>query len=197
MNRPQRLLPAFVLLALCIIPANIFSCYNMVENRFINKNMPEVPQQSYVNGKLGILWPGYQRRYLVIAYRYLDHKPLSADERASLIGRTTPILIPMGAAPPATPIAAWLNARSHALGLKEMQQVDIQPMKQNGFSQYPNCGDDAFTNAAATVAKRAQKFGVASNLIQDWVSGQDAVFMNCGSADDLRWYSDDEKRPAR
>ena len=197
MNGSSRFLLALALFALCITPANIFPCANMVENRFVNKKMPEVPQQPYVDGKLGILWPGYQRRYLVLAYRYLDHKPLSAAERASLEGRMRPNIVPPGSPEPDTPVTVWLKARSHALGLKQVQPVEIQPMKVNGFSQYPNCGDDAFTNAAATVIRRAQKFGVASDAIQDWVSGQDAVFMNCGSAADLMWYSDDEKRPPK
>ncbi len=197
MNRPMRLLPALVLLALCIVPANIFSCANMVENRFVNKKMPEVPQQPFVDGKLGILWPGYQRRYLVIAYRYLDHKPLSADERASLEDRMKPVVLPSGATEPDSPVTIWLKARSQALGVRPVQKIDIYTIKANGFSQYPNCGDDAFTNAAATVAKRAQKFGVGSAAIHDWVSGQDAVFMNCGSADDFRWRPPDQPRPPK
>ena len=197
MNRPMRLLSGLVLLALFVVPANIFSCSNLVENRFVSKRMPEVPQQSYINGKLGLLWPTFERRYLAIAYRYLDGKPLSAGERDSLIKGTTPILIPGGMAPPDTPVALWLKARSRALGLKDVQQIEIQTWKMNGFNGYPNCGDDTFTKAAATVADRAQKFGVGSAAIQDWVSAQDAVFLNCGSADELRWHPPDQPPPPK
>ena len=197
MNRPMRLLSGLVLLALFVVPANIFSCSNLVENRFVSKRMPEVPQQSYINGKLGLLWPTFERRYLAIAYRYLDGKPLSASERDSLIKGTTPILIPGGMAPPDTPVALWLKARSRALGLKDVQQIEIQTWKMNGFNGYPNCGDDTFTKAAATVADRAQKFGVGSAAIQDWVSAQDAVFLNCGSADELRWHPPDQPPPPK
>jgi tetratricopeptide (TPR) repeat protein len=197
MNRSMRLLSGLVLLTLVVIPANIFSCMNLVENRFTSKRMPEVPQQPYVNGKLGLLWPTFERRYLVIAYRYLDGKPLSAVERDSLINGTTPILIPGGMAPPDSPVTLWLKARSHALGLKEVRQLEIQQWKMQGFNGYPNCGDDAFTKAAATVADRAQKFGAGSAAMQDWVSAQDAVFLNCGSADDFRWHPPDQPPPPK
>lgn len=76
MNRSMRLLSGLVLLTLLVVPANIFSCANLIENRFTSKRMPEVPQQPYVDGKLGLLWPTFERRYLVMAYRYLDGKPL-------------------------------------------------------------------------------------------------------------------------
>jgi hypothetical protein len=70
-------------------------------------------------------------------------------------------------------------------------------MEDEQFNGYPNCGDDGFTKAAATVADRAQKFGVGSAAIQDWVSAQDAVFLNCGSADDFQWRPPDQPRPPK
>jgi len=45
MIRPLRLLSGLVLVTLCIIPAKIFSCVNIVENRFTSKRMPEPSQQ--------------------------------------------------------------------------------------------------------------------------------------------------------
>jgi len=197
MNQPVRLLSGLILFTLLAIPANIFSCMNLVENRFLSKRMPEVPQQPYIDGKLGLLWPSFERRYLVIAYRYLDSKPLSAAERNSLIKSIAPILIPGGTAPPDTPVTLWLKARSRALGLQEEQQIEIQTWKMEGFNGYPNCSDDAFIKAAATVADRAQQFDVGSAAIQDWVSGQDAVFLNCGSPDDLQWHPPDQPRPPK
>ena len=197
MNRSTRWLSGLVLFTLLVIPANIFSCANLVENRFTSKRMPEVPQQPYVNGKLGLLWPTFERRFLVIAYRYLDSKPLSTAERDSLIKGTTPILIPGGMAAPDSPVALWLKARSRALGRTDVQQLEIQQWKMLGFNGYPNCGDDAFTKAAATVADRAQKFGAGSAAMQDWVSAQDAVFLNCGSADDFRWHPPDQPPPPK
>lgn len=81
------------------------------------------------------------------------------------------------------------------MGLKDVQQVEIQPLKVNGFSQYPNCGDDGFSVSATTVASRAQKFGVGSDGIREWVAGQ--VFQNCGNATDLQYYGPDQQRPPK
>ena len=127
------------------------------------QHQPDEPVKAFNGGKLGILWPKFERRYLVIAYRYLEQKPLTAEERQSLDDAAGPHITPPGTPyDPDPPVTAWLKARSHVLGLQEVQKIDIQRYRRNGFAQYPNCGDDAFTNAASTATSRSQTFGIAS-----------------------------------
>ncbi len=196
MKRLSGVVAVFIFLAVLLVPSNIFSCGMMIETRFVSKHFPDAPRQPYVAGKLGILWPGFERRYLVIAYRYLDNKPLAAAETKSLTDPMQPKIIAPGTPYDADPpVTLWLKARSQALGLKEVQKIDIQRYKVNGFEQYPNCGDDAFVTATATATSRAETFGIGSLPMREWVAGQDAVFQNCRTAQDLRWYGPDQKRP--
>ncbi|HEX7421120.1 MAG TPA: hypothetical protein VF505_14615, partial [Thermoanaerobaculia bacterium] len=63
-----------------------------------------------------------------------------------------------------------------------------QPVRSASFSygymqraQYSflNCTQDAFTNAASTLAKRVSQFGAGSAPVRSWVAAQDLVFGNC------------------
>jgi hypothetical protein len=98
-----------------------------IEPTFVLKNRPDIPQQPFTDGKLGILRPGFDRRYLVIAYRYLQQRPLTAEERDSFKG---PVVLPPDTPyDPDPPVTAWLKARSQALGLKDVQKIDIQTVQ--------------------------------------------------------------------
>ena len=195
MKRMPRVLIGLLLLCV-LVPPNIFSCGNWIETTFVLKSGPERPADGFFAGKLGILWPKFERRYLVIAYRYLDQRPLAAEERQSLEKAAGPRVTPPDAPyDPDPPVTVWLKARSHALGLNAVENVEIQRYKVNGFAQYPNCGDDAFLNAASTAMSRSQTFGIAAAAMREWIAGQDAVFQNCGSAADLQYYGPDQKRP--
>lgn len=192
----SRIVLGLVLLCVLLVPPNTFSCGNWIETTFVLKSGPGRPADEFFAGKLGILWPKFERRYLVIAYRYLDQKPLTAEERKSLEDAAAPHVTPPDAPyDPDPPVTAWLKARSHTLGLNGVQGIEIQRYKVNRFAQYPNCGDDAFTNAATTAMSRSQTFGIAAAPMREWVAGQDAVFQNCGSAADFQYYGPDQKRP--
>jgi hypothetical protein len=194
MKLRSRLALGLLLLGVLLVPPNIFSSGSWVEPTFVLKRQPDEPMKAFDGGKLGIIWPKFERRYLVIAYRYLAQKPLTAEERHSLGDDAVPQVTP-----PDTPydrdpsLTAWLKARSYALGLQEVQKTDIQRYRRNDFVWYPTCGDDALTNAATTAMSRSQTFGIASALMREWVAGQDAVFENCGEAADRRYDSPDQR----
>ncbi len=194
-----------LLAAVLLTPANIFSCGPFWEGpTFIRKNRPDKPVQPFVDGKMGILWPGFDRQYLVMAYRYLNNKPLTAAEKKSWNDAAagprvdrTPEHWNYAANGPYDPvIEEWLKARSLALGLSEVQQLRIERYRSTDyFNAYPNCGDDAFVNAAATARQRAKTFGVGDPRMRDWVAGQDTVFRNCGDSS-FQYTGYGQKRPA-
>ena len=194
MKAISRIALGVTLLCVLLVPSNIFSCSYFIEPTFVYKHRPDAPWDAFNAGTLGILWPGFERRYLVIAYRYLDQKPLTAQERKSLNDASAPHVLPPDTPyDPDPPVTAWLKARSEALGLKTVEKIDIQRFKRNGFEAYPNCGDDAFANAARTAVSRSKTFAAAA--MHEWVAGQDAVFQNCGDAADLRYYDPNHPRP--
>jgi hypothetical protein len=175
-----RLALRLLLLGVLLVPPNIFSSGSWVEATFVLKRQPDEPMKAFDGGKLGILWPQFERRYLVIAYRYLAQKPLTAEERHSLGDDAVPQVTPPGTPyDPDPPVTAWLKTRSHVLGLQGVARIGIDRYWRRDFVFYPNCADDALTNAANTAMARAQSFGVASPFMREWVAGQDAVFANC------------------
>ena len=148
MKPKPRLALGLLLLGVLLLPSNIFSSGGWVEATFVLQHQPDDPLKNFDEGKLGILRPKFDRRYLVIAYRYLEQKPLRAEERQSLDDAAGPHITPPGTPyDPDPPVTAWLKTRSHVLGLQEVQKIDIQRYRRNVFAEYPNCGDDAFTNA--------------------------------------------------
>lgn len=185
----------FVFLCVLLVPGNIFSCGNMVITAFVYKDRPD-REAEFIAGNLGILRPGFQRRYLTIAYRYLQQKPLTASEKKSLEDAMRPNVSPSDEPYDPDPVlTAWVKARSQALGLPQTQPVKIVRYKRKAFLEYPNCGDDAFENARKTAVSRAQTFGAGSPALREWVAGQDAVFQNCGSEADLLYYGPEDRRP--
>src|SRR5947209_5545540 len=50
---------------------------------FTREHGPDAPLSAFTKGKIGIPLPSWWRAYLVVAYRYLEGKPLSADEARS------------------------------------------------------------------------------------------------------------------
>jgi hypothetical protein len=180
MKLMSRIVPGLTLLGVLLVPVNIFSSGIWIETTFVLKHQPDGPAKAFHAGRLGILWPGFERRYLVIAYRYLAQKPLTAEERQSLDDAAKPRDTPRGTPyDPDPPVTTWLKARSYALGLQGVARIEIDRYRRSDFVWYPTCGDDAFTNAASTAMARAQSFGVASPFLREWVAGQDVVFQNC------------------
>jgi hypothetical protein len=174
-----------VLLAVLLTPANIFSCGPFFEEPvFTRTSHPDQPLDLYAKGRLGIVLPGYERQYLVLAYRHLAGPPLSASDEKALIAAWAPKITPPNEpAPNDVPVVKWLDARSAALGQKQAAKIDIERFKSatgDYWQQYPNCGDDAFLVAAQTASTLTKEFGAGSDPVRDWVQAQDTVFQHCG-----------------
>jgi hypothetical protein len=134
---------------------------------------------AFSQGRIGIVLPTWYRAYLVVAYRYLESKPLTPQEQKSLLERWD---VDHPLPPPDTTqraIALWMSARKHYL--PSAPPKDIQEFKPNTAYYFEaNCLAPAFISAAATLENRARRVGPASPELKEWVHGQDAVFSNCG-----------------
>ncbi len=179
MRRFPKVLIFSVLAALAFLPQLGETCGPFFNPAvFVRPHGPDEPLSDFARGKIGVVLPQWYTAYRVVAYRYLESKPLSALEQQSLLenydvgGRVEP--------PNWVGKAAedWVSARSEynqepaPIGLTDKPTRD-------GFSSYPNCLAPAFITAVATLKDRAQRFGPASPELQEWIRGQDAVFSNC------------------
>ena len=153
---------------------------------------PEDPAGRFARGRLGIVQRSFPRFYLVIAYRHLAGIGLNAAERTALFGPET---APPGTAAPRPDVAGagfnsqvdaiqqWQNARARVAGGPPAFGFNTDRIvnENNYFLVYPNCGDDAFRTAAATLTDRIRRFGLNHPAVKEWVAAQDTVFANCQS----------------
>jgi len=136
-----------------------------------------VDRAEYVSGHLGVLRPHFYREPLLIAYRHLVGVHWTPAEIDNLSPNTDP---PSGGPPKPTAVQTWLAARARVPGAAKLDDV-TQERDLPGPDQYqvfPNCLDDAFTSATATLADRERRWGRSAPLTE-WLRGQDRVFENC------------------
>jgi hypothetical protein len=151
---------------------------------FTYLSFPGVPLKRFGAGELGILQPTFEPRYLVVAYRNLDARPLiTAEQKAALYPCTSPC-------DPNTndekAIEDWQIARGKitSVPVPTFNGPDrpIVRHMSGGYmwmDNFPNCLDPAFETAADTLSRRVDQFGVDSPAVKEWVAAQDAVFSNC------------------
>ena len=179
----RRSITSVVLVALLLLPANIFPCgMSSPEPVFTVRGSPDAPLELFAQGRLGIVLPSYQRTFLVVAYRYLAGKPPNQEEQAAFVKAWTPNFEHLSSGENA--LAIWNRARSLALPMTSYfpPSDTIYPYRtiQGGWHQYLNCAEDAFVSAADTATSLVKSFGAGSAAVRDWVRAQDTVFANCG-----------------
>lgn len=68
-----------------IVTFNSFSCSDGGQAAFGATNYPDIPFNSFAAGKLGVLTPKLASSYLIVAYRYLNKRPLSSTEQRDVL----------------------------------------------------------------------------------------------------------------
>src|SRR5205807_2441975 len=178
------LIPAFMLL----VPFNVNSCAPMFPQAvFTFQRHPDAPLKQYAEGNLGVVLPSFARSYLVIAYRSLTGRPLAHAEIDAALNYWRWKLAGGWFDGAKGPLREWQAARVQALG-DGTQETDIsryRPGPANEFTRYANCQPDSFHTAAVTLMDRRRRFGDKSSEIREWVRGQDLVFSNCNSGQNI------------
>lgn len=149
---------------------------------FTYKLHPDLPLSLYASGEIGIVQPTYARSYLVVAYRYLAGKPLSAIDQAQAIAFWQKRLSQTSMDTPAD-AKTWFAARDKVLGKnKDNEFFDVYrtPNFADYYGSYLNCPPDAFRTATNTLTERQAK-NPDKAWLADFVKNQDAVFCHCRS----------------
>ena len=161
-------------------PPDLSSCGPFVPTAaFSFWKMPE-DAGGFARGQIGILQPGFPRFYLIIAYRHLAGIGLNAEERAALFGPEPAYQTPYSGQEPDA-VGQWQQQRAGIAGGPAHTNINLfkTVSGQGYYLNYLNCGDDAFRNATKTLVDRADRFGVNSPVVKQWVAAQDQVFANC------------------
>lgn len=180
MNRLRVVLPGLLLLSAVAVlnpPASDACGPFFPEVSFVYDHQPG---PEFLRGELGIVKPGYYRRQLVVAYRYLSGAPLTPEEAKAL---QPPESAEVEAYPGAWTEGSghWLKARAAVSGMPKLDRIEVYAIRIQGATnfQFQNCLDDAFESAAATLSQRIARWGANSPLVAEWLRGQDMVFSNC------------------
>ncbi len=183
-----------------LLPPNSQACGPFFTDAiFVYTKHPDFPLERFAKGQLGVLRPSYARSYLFAAYRNLTNAAFSDTEEAALQSLWEDRLNNAWDSNDDAWIKKWLDARSKVPGLSAPPQIHAYRNREqpHEYDTYLNCQQDAFENAAATLAERIRTFGAESLGVKGWVTAQDLVFANCsegryiptdaaGEAPDLR-----------
>ena len=162
------------------VPEGLDSCaIGPPEPVFEARQRPADLHRAYVEGKLGVLWPSYETRYLVAAYRILTGGKYTDTEITAMSSGPKPDLMPWSdakmnwdkamAAFPDRPTGYWNQYKS---------------LNQNGkFLYFLNCQNESLATAVETLRERSVRWGAESQNVKDWAQGQSQVFSNCSGKD--------------
>ena len=183
MNWRKRFLSIAIFFLMLWIPQNGNSCGPFIPDAvFVYHMHPGGPLPQYARGNLGVVLPDFYPHYLFVAYRYFAGKPLRADEVDQVVSFWKWRLISPWAQDKDVPdpVNEWMEARKQLAPAEPPPQISPD-LTLGNYSTFHNCLPDAFHNAALTLKERAQRFGAASNDVQEWLRGQDMVFEDCGA----------------
>lgn len=160
------------------LPRAIYSCGPYFPTAIFSfQEVPDFPVPQFLDGKLGVVQGGLKTPYLLVAYRYLSHQPLTQAEQRAIMGylEQLPDYEQMGR--PELGVSRWMEART--LVTKQEVKISRYANNQNLFLAFENCQEDAFDNAAKTLRQRVKQFGAQSQVMKGWVEAQDVVFADC------------------
>lgn len=142
----------------------VFSCGPFFSQAvFTPKSYPRFPEGEYVSGKIGIVWPNYWRKFLVVAWRSFEGKPLTAVEQKAFLGGDSP-------------------REGFTSTIWKEVQVD-RDVPGGTYQSFVNCGEDAFRRAEAKYAELTKQFGEKHAGVAAWKKAQDVVFANCAGGE--------------
>jgi len=149
---------------------------------FVFSESPDLPFSDFTAGKIGIVQPGFGKKTLTIAYRYLNGGTFSTDEQKELV-------IALNGSPPEDNddkgIKAWVAARQELFGKDEPIPEIYAERKNGGYDFFPNCARNAFEVAIETLRDRVSQHGADDKRVRDWLAAQDVVFQNCSGGSSI------------
>jgi hypothetical protein len=153
---------------------------SFIEPIFVLNGSPDPPFNEFVGGKVGIVKPEFGRKTLVIAYRYLSDRPFGSEEQKELVEA-------LHGAPPeddgTDAVKTWVATRKSFVGEGEKLPEIYTERQYGGYDFFPNCTKNAFEVASETLKDRVGSYGADDQSVRAWLATQDAVFENCGGAE--------------
>lgn len=165
---------------------------------------PDLPLKQFAAGRLGLLQPFYARSYLVVAYRYLMDRPLTAQEQIEAVDlwdrrlnggygvmfdREESVHVPSvnfletprpgDEADDDSPDQVWFKARSEFMAgpPPELRRED---KRWDRLRWFQNIQGGAFRTSIRTLQARVKQWGGKDPRVKAWIRAQDQVFSSTG-----------------
>ena len=165
---------------------------------------PDLPLKQFAAGRLGLLQPFYARSYLVVAYRYLMDRPLTAQEQIEAVDlwdrrlnggygvmfdREESVHVPSvnfletprpgDEADDDSPDQVWFKARSEFMAgpPPELRRED---KRWDRLRWFQNIQGGAFRTSIRTLQARVKQWGGKDPRVNAWIRAQDQVFSSTG-----------------
>jgi hypothetical protein len=135
--------------------------------QFTPAGAPDDPR--YYAGSLGIVQSTYARRYLLVAWRTLNNRPLNDGEQRTFAAAATA----------QNGVTEWIETRKTVTIASPSSYFSPEALVGANFSYILNCSDSALRTAAETLRKRRDALGAQNEQFLEWVRTQDMVFSNC------------------
>ncbi len=167
-----------IIIVITASPVNVFSCGPFFPQAvFVFHHQPDMSQETFLRGDIGIVQPGFSSIYLFIAYRYLSGRDLSSDEQKFISAINPPDSIRDSLS---SAHDDWMSSRQKVLGSNPYSYFwpsnYFSDKIRNLFEFYENIHCDAYETAANTLDDLINQFGVQNPYVVDWVHAQDMVF---------------------
>lgn len=151
-----------------------------IEPVFVFDESPDPPFNEFAGGKIGIVKPQFGRKTLVIAFRYLNDRSFGSEEQKALVEA-------LHGKPPEDEgtdvVKTWVSTRKEFLKEGEKLPEIYTERQYGGYDFFPNCTRNAFEVATETLKDRVRSYGAEDQGVRAWLVTQDAVFENCGGAE--------------
>ena len=152
---------------------------------FAARTHPDYPIEPYIRGRIGIIEPGYDFSYLLIAYRHLEGVSFPESTVLELKNYFEPgkrRFADYGQRQ--EDFEKWYAVRARALGLPE-EVVDPRRPEPGNYHYAHWCPGEAFRWATEALTLRISGNSghpPGSPEIKVWVANQDLAFSNCGKS---------------
>jgi len=141
---------------------------------------PENPYENFAAGRIGIVKPTLKRSVLFAAYRYINGGGFSAEEQKALVDVWNADFknidfrqVDIGGV-----VKTYLEKRKSVMGdEKELPSIWVA-RSYTGYNFFPNCTQNAFETATATLSDRIASHGASDPSVKNWVLAQDGVVQN-------------------
>ena len=165
-----------LLIALCICSTATAGLKHLFPRPvFVYAHHPDVPLERYFAGELGIPDPAHARIYLLAAYRYLNARPLNADEQKTILALQRHRLRGAWQEEDRSGLVAWQTVRRTVADPPYTPPPEPRRTAQRDFTTALP-GSPALHMAAETLRQRIAQFGARSAEVRFWTQGQDSVF---------------------